>query len=67
MYQEETYETNDDEAREAAQLADEEARFDYEAELAQQRLWAGTAAMDYRAIAIGLARSVAPDTTKEAA
>ena len=41
MYQEETYESNDDETREAAQLADEEARFEYEAQEMQARLWAG--------------------------
>jgi hypothetical protein len=41
MYQEETYETNDDDAREAAQLADGQARFDYEADLQQQTLWEG--------------------------
>lgn len=67
MYQEDTHETNDDEAREAAELADKEARFDYEAALQQQNLWAGTEAVDYRAIAIGLVRSLAADATKEAA
>jgi CRISPR/Cas system CMR subunit Cmr4 (Cas7 group RAMP superfamily) len=41
LYQEETYESNDDEAREAAQLADEDARFEYEAEEMQAGLWAG--------------------------
>ena len=41
MYQEETYESNDDEAREAAQLADEEARYESEAEEGQQALWDG--------------------------
>ena len=41
MYQEETYETNDDEAREAAILADDRARLAYDAALAQQTLWAG--------------------------
>ena len=40
MYQEETYESNDDEAREAAQLADEDARFEYEAEEMRAELWA---------------------------
>jgi len=59
MYQEETYETNDDDAREAAQLADELARFDYEAALQQQTLWAGTKAMDYRGFAAGMARDLA--------
>ena len=41
MYQEETYESNDDEAREATQLADEEAHFEYAAEEMHSRLWAG--------------------------
>lgn len=41
MYQQETYESNDDDAREAAQLADEEARYEGEAEEVQQTLWAG--------------------------
>ncbi len=41
MYQEETYESNDDEACEAAQLADEEGHFEYEAEEMQVGLWAG--------------------------
>jgi hypothetical protein len=59
MYQEETYEPNEDEAREAAQLADERARFDYEAALQQQTLWAGTKAMDYRRFAAGMARDLA--------
>jgi hypothetical protein len=67
MYQEETYESNDDEAREAAQLADEQDRFEAEAGEAHARLWAGTAAVDYRAIAIGLARSLAAESKKEAA
>ena len=64
MYQEETYESNDDEAREAAQLADEEARWNYEAALQQQTLWAGTprewTAVDiFRDLAIGMARAQA--------
>jgi len=64
MYQEETYEPNDDEAREAAQLADEEARWNYEAALQQQTLWAGTprewTAVDiFRDLAIGMARAQA--------
>jgi len=67
MYQEETYEPNDDEAREAAEIADKEERFEYEAAEAHARLWTGMQAMDYRSIAIGLVRGVAAESTKEAA
>lgn len=67
MYQEETYESNEDEAREAAQLADAETRYEYEAEEAHTRLWAGTAAVDYRKIGVGIARSLAADAKREAA
>ena len=66
MYQEETYEPNDD-GREEAQLADEKDRYAAGAEEAAARLWTGMPAMDYRSIAIGLARSVAAESTKEAA
>ena len=72
MYQEETYESNDDEAREAAHLADEEARFDYEAALQQQTLWEGTPrewtpADIFRDLAFGLARAQAAVIRKEVA
>jgi hypothetical protein len=51
MYQEETYETNHDEAREAAQLADAEDRFEGEAEEMLATLWAGTETVDARPMA----------------
>ena len=66
MYQEETYESNEDEAREAAQLADDQARFDYEAALQQQTLWQG-AAFNYFSLATDLARELAAAIEKEAA
>ena len=67
MYQEETYESNEDEAREAAQLADEEDRFEAEAGEVQKTLWAGTVAFDYRGFAVDAIRSLAAEIQKEAA
>jgi hypothetical protein len=63
MYQEETYEPNDD-GREEAQIADDQARQNYEAALQQQTLWAGTprewTAVDiFRDLAFGMATAQA--------
>ena len=67
MYQEETYESNDDEAREAAQLADAEDRFEAEAEEMHQTLWAAPVAFDYRGFAVGMGRDLAAEMMKEVA
>ena len=63
MYQEETYE-DDGSAQEAMQIANEQARFEYEADEAHETLWAGT---DYRDLAIGMARELTDQLKQEVA